>query len=246
VYLRFSVLQQQWLKISAAATVNAVSSDRISSGSKMMHPRESEAVVQQLLDAMQTLVTKYHPTVRQTGSTLAGLIPGTAFFPGGSGLWRGLEARGPMPTHFPDPPVMFVGHNFDSIRAFDKAFHKGGEAGSEFWRRLLAMLAGASLSPQRCFFTNALMGLKPGSATGSMPSVHGYREQCALFLQKQIEIVRPSVVVALGVKADSYVSQLDQPWMKSRHPTDWHFRERITREKRLKAQGELIAEFLIS
>jgi uracil-DNA glycosylase len=212
----------------------------------MTHPRESEAVVQQLLDAMQTLVTKYHPTVRQTGSTLAGLIEGTAFFPGGSGLWRGLEARGSMPAHFPDSPVMFVGHNFDSIRAFDRALHKGGEAGGEFWRRLLAMLAGASLSPQRCFFTNALMGLKPGSATGSMPSVHGYREQCALFLQKQIEIVRPSVVVALGVRAESYVSKLDQPWMRSRHPTDWHFRERITRLQRLKAQGELIAEFLIS
>jgi hypothetical protein len=34
--------------------------------------------------------------------------------------------------------------------------------------------------------------------------------------------------------------------MKSLHPTDWHFRERITRRQRLKAQGELIAEFLIS
>ena len=70
-----------------------------------------------------------------------------------------------------------------------------------------------------------------------MSSVHGYLEQCALFLQRQIEIIRLSVVVALGVKAESYVSKLDHPWMKSRHPTDWHFRERITREKRLKAQG---------
>ena len=151
-----------------------------------------------------------------------------------------------MPDLFPDAPVMFVGHNFDSIRAFDKSFDKGGEAGSEFWRRLLAILAGASLSPEKCFFTNALMGLKPGSATGSMPSVQGYREQCALFLLKQIEIVRPRAVVALGVKAESYVSKLQQPWMKSLHPTDWHFRERITRHQRLNAQGESIAEFLIS
>ena len=201
----------------------------------MTSPRKSEDVVQQLLDAMKMLVTKYHPTVRQTGSTLSDLIPGTAFFPGGSGLWRGLEARGPMPALFPDAPVMFVGHNFDSIRAFDKAFLNGGEARSEFWRRLSAILAGAALSPERCFFTNALMGLKPGSATGSMLSVQGYREQCALFVQKQIEIVRPSAVVALGVKAESYVSKLKQPWMKSLHPTDWHFRERMTRQQRLSA-----------
>jgi len=85
-----------------------------------------------------------------------------------------------------------------------------------------------------------------GAAIPSISSVHGYREQCALFLQRQIEIIRLSVVVAPGVKAESYVSKLDHPWMKSRHPTDWHFRERITREKRLKAQGELIVEFLIS
>jgi hypothetical protein len=44
----------------------------------MMNTRKSEDVVQQLLDAMKTLVTKYHPTVRQTGSTLSDLIPGTA------------------------------------------------------------------------------------------------------------------------------------------------------------------------
>jgi uracil-DNA glycosylase len=219
---------------------------RISSGPMMMHPRNSEEVVQELLDAMQTLVTKYHRDVRQTGSTLAGLIPGTAFFPGGSGLWRGVENGGQLPTEFPDAPVMFVGHNFDSCRAFKKAFAAGGEAGSQFWGKLLAILDAASLPPERCFFTNALMGLKPGSATGSMPSVRRYREQCERFLRKQIEIVRPSAVVALGDKAWCFVSKLDQPRMKSRHPTNWHFREKATRGPRLKEQGERIGEFLHS
>jgi hypothetical protein len=206
--------------------------------------RKSENLVQQLLAAMGVIVTNYHPTVRQTGPTLTNIIPGTAFFPGGSGLWRGLEPRGPLPVVFPDAPVKFVGHNFDSIRAFDRAFENGGEAGSEFWRRLLAILAGAALLPEQYFFTNALMGLKPGSATGSMPSVRGYKDQCALFFRKQVEIVRPSAVIALGVKAERFVSHLDRPWMKSLHPTDWHFRETITRHARLKAQGRSIAEFL--
>ena len=123
----------------------------ISSGRKMMHPRNSEEVVQELLDAMQTLVTKYHPEIRQTGSTLAGLIHGTAFFPGGSGLWRGLENGGPLPTQFPDEPVMFVGHNFDSCRAFKKAFAAGGEAGSQFWKNLLAILKGDLASSGKMF-----------------------------------------------------------------------------------------------
>ena len=213
---------------------------------QMTSPRKSEDVVQQLLAAMHLTVTNYHPTVRQTGLTLSGLIPGTAFFPGGSGLWRGLEPRGPLPDLFPDAPVMFVGHNFDSIRAFDKSFANGGEAGWEFWRRLLEILAGASLKPERCFFTNVLMGLKPGSATGSMPSVPGYKNQCSQFLQKQIEIVRPLALVALGVNAERFVSRLDLPWIKSLHPTDWYFRETITRQQRLKAQGAFIDNFLCS
>lgn len=211
-----------------------------------MHLRKSEEVIQQLLDARQILVTKHHHKVKQTGSTLADLIPGTAFFPGGSGLWRGLENSGQLPAHFPDAPVMFVGHNFDSIRAFKKAFAAGGEAGSQFWGKLLAILEGASLPPDGCFFTNALMGLKPGSATGSMPSVPGYREQCEQFLRKQIYIVRPSAVVALGDKAWCFVSKLDQPRMKSRHPTNWHLREKASRAQRLKEQGETIGKFLHS
>lgn len=212
----------------------------------MAFPRKSEEVVQQLLAEMQDIVTNYHPSVRPTAPTLAGLIGGTAFFPGGSGLWRGVEARGPMPTMFPDAPVMFVGHNFDSIPAYGKAFDNGGGVGSEFWRRLLAILAGASLVPEKCFFTNALMGLKPGSATGPMPSIRGYKEQCAQFLEQQVKIVRPLAVVALGVKAERFISHLDQPIMKCRHPTDWHFRETNSREQRLKEQGALIAEFLRS
>jgi uracil-DNA glycosylase family 4 len=139
---------------------------------------------------------------------------------------------------------MFVGHNFDSIRAFDKSFANGGGAGGEFWRRLLRILAGASLKPERCFFTNVLMGLKPGSATGSMPSVPDYKSQCSQFLQKQIEIVRPLAVVALGVNTERFVSRLDLPRIASLHPTDWYFREKNTRQQRLKAQGALIAKFL--
>lgn len=143
---------------------------------------------------------------------------------------------GALPELFPDAPIMFVGHNFDSIRAFNKAHEDGGEPDGQFWKKLLGILHGAALSPEQCFFTNALMGLKPGSSTGSMPSDSKYRKQCAMFLRKQVEIVKPKAVIALGVKAESYVARLDKPskTKKFRHPSDWHFREKATREQRLK------------
>jgi hypothetical protein len=76
--------------------------------------RTSKEVVNQLLQAMQDTVKSYHPTVRRTGETLDGLIAGTACFPGGAGLWRGKANGGALPERFPDKPVMFVAHNFDT------------------------------------------------------------------------------------------------------------------------------------
>lgn len=209
-----------------------------------MQLRKSEEVVQQLLDSMCEIVTQYHETVKQTGVCVTDLIDGTAFFPGGSGLWRGGEKHGALPELFPDAPIMFVGHNFDSIRGFNKAHEDGGEPDGQFWKKLLGILHGAALSPKQCFFTNALMGLKPGSSTGSMPGDSKYRKQCAMFLRKQVEIVKPKAVIALGVKAESFVARLGKPWKKSLHPSARHFNEKATREERLKEQGEQIAEFL--
>jgi hypothetical protein len=57
---------------------------------------------------MQLLVRRYHPEVRRTGSTISEIVNGTAFFPGGCGLWSGSIPFGAMPELFPDLPVMFV------------------------------------------------------------------------------------------------------------------------------------------
>jgi hypothetical protein len=62
---------------------------------------------------MNEIVTDYGELVR-TGETVDRLIEGTAFFPGGTGLWRGDRYGGPIPEFFPERPVMFLGHNFDS------------------------------------------------------------------------------------------------------------------------------------
>jgi hypothetical protein len=210
----------------------------------MTTPRRSKEVIHCLLQAMKQTVTSYHPTVTRTSTTIDGLIAGTACFPGGSGLWRGEANGGSLPKYFPTNPVMFVAHNFDSERGFNLSFARQGEAGGEFWKRLLCMITGAVLSPDECFFTNALMGLKPGKAEGEMPSVSGYKDQCQLFLKQQVEIVRPRTVIALGVKAAKYVSELDCHFGVSKHPKDWYFRELTTRDERLLAEGKAIGSCL--
>jgi uracil-DNA glycosylase len=60
----------------------------------------------------------------------------------------------------------------------------------------------AHLDPAECFFTNALIALKQGSAAGSMPSGPEYVKQCRQFLLRQIEIVEPRAIVSLGGDAE--------------------------------------------
>lgn len=208
----------------------------------MGNKRKSADVICSLLRSMDEMVVHYHPTVTRTSTTVDGLIQGTAAFPGGAGLWRGQMNNGAMPEWFPESPVMFVGHNFDSVRGDEISHAQGGEVGGQFWRRLLLILEAARINPDACFFTNALMGLKPGKATGAMPSIPGYKEQCERFLQRQVEIVQPSVVVAVGAQAIKYVGRLKATQVTLRHPGDWAFRNLAERDALIAAEGKRLSE----
>jgi hypothetical protein len=174
--------------------------------------RLSTLVIQQLLDEMDRLVTDYayDRGVKRTGRTITDLIDGTACFPGGAGLWRGAVYGGPLPTYFPERCVMFISHNFDSIEAHDEAQRNKGEVKSTYWNNLQDFLYKAGrLDPTGCFFTNALMGLKPEGASGPMPGSKNFKEQCRRYLSRQIEIVMPRAVVTLGDAArDEYRQSL--------------------------------------
>lgn len=63
--------------------------------------RASLDVVSDLLATMRTTVTDYG-TLKRTNDTLDTIIQETAFFPGGSGLWRGESPCGALPQAFPE------------------------------------------------------------------------------------------------------------------------------------------------
>ena len=86
------------------------------------------------------------------------LINGTAFFPGGSGLY--LKERDRNIVEFPFGGVMVLGHNFDSESGFRKSIERGEEIlTTGTWGPILALLQEASIPVGQCFFTNAFMGL---------------------------------------------------------------------------------------
>lgn len=66
---------------------------------------------------------------------------------------------------------MVLGHNFDSVRAYEATLRRGHEdLAGPTWRGLLSFLPRAEISPERCFFTNFFMGLKDdASSVGEFP-----------------------------------------------------------------------------
>jgi uracil-DNA glycosylase len=137
-------------------------------------------------------------------------IPGTAFFPGGYGLWNTLPDE-----HLPPMPVggvMVVGHNFDSEAGFEHAFnHSGENLKGPTWRNLLAFLKQVEIAPEWCFFTNAYVGLQSGDrAIGPFPGEqdHEFVRWCQNFLLEQIKLMQPRLILSLGAYVPSFLAPL--------------------------------------
>ncbi len=197
-------------------------------------------VLADLRGKMAEIVVSYPPHIHRIEPPF---IVGTAFFPGGCGLWCGLEHFAPAPAFFPETPVMFVAHNYASANAFRLLRAKGGEGG--FWWRdiVIPLLRGSGLDPSRAFFTNALMGLKDGPSLGKMNAPRQFESQCSLFLQEQVRVVQPSAIVALGQDAHRRVRFVTSDAVKCVHPSAREFNPLVTRAERI---GVRAAELRVS
>jgi hypothetical protein len=158
----------------------------------------SQEVIDRLFSAMRSSVRSYGAGAIEVHNQ----IDGTAFFPGGSGLWRGLEPYGKLPDEFPDSPIMFLGHNFDSVRGYQQSSNRGIERmNTGTWYFLIRYLMAADLNPANAFYTNAFVGLQPEKANGTMFANEAFYQECRTFLVEQISTVRPRLIVALGQNA---------------------------------------------
>lgn len=138
----------------------------------------------------------------------AGLLPtgervsGRSFFPGGNGVWNGLESsmKECVPGVHP-PPVMVIGNNLDSEESYTETVYQGFEGSSGTWTGLKRIIESVGLPFSKCFFTNSIMGVIPGNKpTGQSPGARcpAFLRKCDSFLSEQILTVRPRLVIALG------------------------------------------------
>lgn len=137
-------------------------------------------------------------------------IAGTSFFPGGFGLWR-PDPNEDLPA-FPVNQVMVLGHDFHSETGYRASLKRGHEAATQpTWRNLLSLLKRVGIAPESCFFTNAYMGLRAGDrATGTFPGAvdEAFVEHCVHFLEEQIRVQRPTLILTLGVHVPPLLGRL--------------------------------------
>jgi hypothetical protein len=156
--------------------------------------RPAKDVILKLLNFAKDI--RYPAGVKPTPSSTEELLPGFSPFPFGWGLLRSGDE---WPDSFPDDPHLVVLHNWGNEEMLKAARRSGGEERAVWWKnRLRPILKERGLNLKRCFFSNALMGLKPGGRSGDMPFDRDYREDCRKFLLFQLEEVNPSSVIHCG------------------------------------------------
>ena len=148
------------------------------------------------------------------------MMRGTAFFPGGCGLWR--DVGGHLPP-MPLGEVMVLGQDFGKTKDYQKALCIGHELDTSTWRHLRPLLRDACISPECCFFTNAYMGLRTGrSSMGPSPGTkhQEFRAWCQSFLREQLSEQKPRLILVLGLEAAGLIASVSRDldaWSKRRH-----------------------------
>ena len=197
----------------------------------------SRQTISQLFTAMRTTVKSYSVGAIEVHQE----IDGTAFFPGGAGLWRGISPKGVLPDEFPLNSIMFLGHNFDSVQGHRESCIRGIERmNTGTWHFLIRYLKAADISPQCGFYTNALVGLQPDKANGKMYATAKFYSECNRFLVRQVAIVQPQLVVALGRKAAEQLELIDTTVrvVELLHPGNLVYRKSKEREALIAVQAE--------
>lgn len=136
---------------------------------------------------------------------------GTAFFPGGAGLWQVVPGQ-PLPP-LPTGGVMVLGHNFGPESDFERP---PDELASEnlngpTWRGIRDVLARTGISLDQCFFTNVYIGLMAGrKATGTFPGSRdaAFVRWCQTFVLEQVRVQQPRLLLTLGKEVLPVVADL--------------------------------------
>ena len=136
---------------------------------------------------------------------ISGDISGNIFFPGGHGIFKKETGK------ISDKEIMVIGDQFTHNLDFNKAhgLKKDRMRISPGWSNFLLLCIKGNIDPEKCFFTNTLLGMVIPKYTGQKPSDYTknyFTEYCRSILRKELEIQKPKLIIVLGLKAARFLS----------------------------------------
>ena len=133
-----------------------------------------------------------------------------AFFPGGNGLYKGVQA-----TRFPIGGTLILGSNFGCLSGFIDAQGRllvADEQGNATWKPLLHSLRSAGIRAGECFFTNAWPFLHEGESNlgpiGDWVQDQALMTECVGFFEYTFKIMRPRLIIGLGIGPAAFLSRV--------------------------------------
>jgi hypothetical protein len=171
----------------------------------------SEQCIRVLRDRLALWERERNPYPEGMGP-FPGFLAGQGFFPGGDGLWRD-DAASAQHSSNPVGGIMFVGNDFGTAATFKSTLRRKYETdGVPTWRNLKRRIDAAGLHNtgvcgQLGFYTNAILGLRGAGCAVDRKDWNNpewwrrgnpFAMFCREFLEFQIEIVKPRLVVVLG------------------------------------------------
>ena len=131
-------------------------------------------------------------------------IKGRAFFPGGNGTFNN-------DTNLNDKSIMVLGQDFDSLKNYEKSLKLQLEKieTNPTWKNILLFLKELNINPERCFFTNAILGVRNSEkATGKSPAFKDeiFINNCRNFFLYQVELQKPKIILVLGIHVATFLS----------------------------------------
>lgn len=144
-------------------------------------------------------------------------IEGVAGFPAGRGVYAECGWDHAVPPPFPFGGLMLVGNHLDAEDVYVEKLVAGAANGDpcpgaprmRFWTMLYALLDEAGINRDTIFVTNVHPALLRGrNPTGRVAASPAWLNACADLLRRQIEVMRPRAVAAMGAPAQQFISRM--------------------------------------
>jgi len=157
----------------------------------------------------------YKEIITHPVTSFTEVVKGRSFFP----IGLGLHDKSSKDTKL---DIMILGQDWGSKRDYDKVKRSGEESlKNPTWKNMTKLLELCGIDLNRCFFTNAFMGIRTGDS--SINSINWKKDlpnhytKCQEFFLTQLEFLKPKLIIVLGKPAANFLGDFQNnkillPW----------------------------------